>query len=406
MQKQKYSMEHPAFWKISLSLAIASFFVFASLYMVQPLAPAFVRAYNITVSEATLALSVSVLGLIVGLFILGFFSDRKGRIHFIKYSLIASVIPFLLIPLFDSFYLLMLLRFIQGFVLAGLPAAALAYINEEIDPVNAGIATALYIASNALGGMAGRFAAGFLSEQHSLDVVFYSFAGLGAGVILIVFSLLPKSRFFEASRLPFRKDVEGMLYHFKNPLILTFFGMGVILQYAFTSVWTYLPFHLGAEPYALSAKAISYTFLTYGFGVVGAPFAGWLSGYFGSTTVRITGILVLSLGILATLSPPLPMIIIGLCLICLGFFTSHSLTASTVTEVATHHKGSASSIYLISYYLGVSLGSSLAGPVWEFGGWKATVILAAILPLVYLTFVANFEKRIVKEKEKSRKQIH
>lgn len=393
MNQQKYGIKDPAFWRISLSLAFASFFVFASVYVVQPILPLFVREYNISVSEATLTLSVTIIGLISGLLILGFFSDRKGRVTIMKYSLIAGVIPFLLVPILESFYLLVFLRFVQGFALAGLPATALAYINEEIERVNVGTATALYISSNALGGMAGRVLAGYLTDLYSWQTVFYAFAGLGILVIILVFLLLPKSRFFTPSDLPFRKDIEGMLFHFKNPSILLIIGMGIVLQSSFTSIWTYLPFHLEGEPYSLSVKTISYTFFAYGFGVVGAPFAGWLAGYFGLRPVRMIGFIVLSLGIFITLSTSLSMIIIGLCVSCLGFFTAHSLTSSTVAEEATHHKGSAASLYLVAYYVGVTLGSTASGPVWQLGGWNAVVILAGLIPVTYLTIVRLYQWR-------------
>jgi len=192
----------------------------------------------------------------------------------------------------------------------------------------------------------------------------------------------------------------GMLYHFKNPNILLIIGMGVVLQFSFTSIWTYLPFHLENEPYSLSVKAISYTFFAYGFGVVGAPFAGWLAGYFGLRPIRNSGILVLSLGIFLTLSPSLVMIIVGLCVSCLGFFTAHSLTSSTVTEEATHHKGSAASLYLVAYYIGVSLGSSAVGPVWHFAGWNAVVFLAGALPAIYLGLVTFSQKNAAKKVER------
>lgn len=179
MNTQKYHMKDYYFWKISLSLAFASFFVFASIYIVQPLLPLYVREFNVSVSEVTLTLSMTIVGLIIGLIILGFFSDRIGRVAIIKYSLIGSVFPFLLIPMLDSFYLFVLLRFIQGFALAGLPAASLAYLNEEIERSSVGIATALYIASNALGGMAGRVLAGYLTDKYAWETVFYIFAGGG-----------------------------------------------------------------------------------------------------------------------------------------------------------------------------------------------------------------------------------
>ncbi|WP_227994913.1 MFS transporter [Oceanobacillus sp. CFH 90083] len=401
MAMQKYHKTDFYFWKITLCLAAASFFVFASLYVVQPLLPVFVRDFGVSVSEATLTLSINIAGLIIGLIVLGFFSDRIGRVPFIKYSLLASVIPFLLIPMTDSFSFFVFMRFIQGFALAGLPAASLAYINEEVDRSSIGIATALYIASNAFGGMVGRVLAGYLAEGFAWQTIFYIFAGIGAVIVTVVMLFLPKSRFFEPSHLPFRKDIDGMIFHIKSPTMLLIFGMGIVFQLSFTSVWTYLPFYLEGEPFYLSAQAISYTFLAYGFGVIGAPAAGWLASSLGLNAIRIAGIIILSGGIILTMIVSLPWIIVGLCVTCLGFFTAHSLTATFVTEQATHHKGSASSLYLVSYYIGVAFGSTAVGPIWDAAGWNAVVWLAGLLPIGYLLFVTMVQKKAGKSSASS-----
>lgn len=390
--EKKYSMRDLYFWKITISLSLASIFIFASMYAVQPVLPLFVSEFGVTVPESTLTFSINMIGMIIGLITLGFFSDRKGRTLFIKASLIGSVIPFFLIPVVDSFYFIVFLRFIQGFALAGLPAASLAYLNEEIERRNVGLATALYISSNALGGMIGRIVTGYLADQFSWQIAFYVFALVGCMIILLLFLLLPKSQYFEASNLTFRKDIDGMIFHLKNPVILIIFGMGVVLQYAFTSVWTYLPFHLQGDPFYLSLTAISYTFFAYGLGVIGAPIAGWFSEKLGLEKVRIAAILVMVLGIFLMFSLSLAIIIVGLCIVCLGFFVAHSLTATSVTVQAAHHKGSASSLYLVAYYIGVALGSSAAGPLWDVGGWYGVVLLAGILPVVYLVFVLFVQK--------------
>ncbi|WP_188454175.1 MFS transporter [Virgibacillus oceani] len=396
MQHQTYSIRDFYFWKITLSLALASFFIFASMYSVQPLLPVFVRKFNVSVSTSSLAISLTIIGLIVGLIILGFLSDRIGRTIFIKISLVGSVIPFLLIPLTDSFVLLLVLRLVQGFALAGLPAASLAYISEEIDKRSAGVATALYISSNALGGMMGRVLTGYITDHYSWEAAFYFLAGLGVLILAAVFILLPKSRLFQPSNLSFSRDMEAFFFHLKNPAILLVFGLGIVLQMSFTGIWTYLPFHLEGPPFSLSLQAISYTFFAYGLGVIGSPFAGWLAVNIGLRKIRIAGIITLSIGILMTLSQSVIVIIIGLCVSCLGFFTAHSLTAASVSEQATHHKGSASSLYLVAYYIGVAAGSSALGPLWSAAGWTGLVALTGLLPIAYIIFVNVMSSRFRK----------
>lgn len=389
----QYSIKDFYFWKITMCLALASFFVFASMYAVQPLLPVFVDQFGVSVSMSSLSISLTIIGLIIGLIVLGFLSDRSGRTFFIKFALVGSVIPFLLIPMTESFILFLILRLIQGFALAGLPAASLAYISEEIDKRGAGVAVALYISSNALGGMFGRVFTGYITNHYSWETGFYLLALIGVVVLIAVFFMLPRSKHFEASKLTFSRDIEAFLFHLKNPSLLLVFGLGVILQLSFTGVWTYLPFHLEGPPFSLSIKVISYTFFAYGLGVIGSPIAGWLAGKFGLRIVRILGIITLGVGIFLTLSDSFVVLVIGLCIGCLGFFTAHSLSATSVSEQATHHKGSASSLYLVSYYIGVAFGSTAIGPLYSAAGWTGLVLFAGSLPIFYIIFVTIIQKR-------------
>lgn len=384
MQHDGYTLKNIQFWKIVLGLGFASVFIFASMYAMQPLLPLFTTEFDISVSYASMAMSMTTIGLIVGLIVLGFFSDRNGRKVYVYLSLIGSVIPFLIIANTESFLLIVILRFVQGFALAGVPAAALAYISEEVHKNFTNIATALYISCNSLGGMIGRFMTGFIAEQASWQTSLYILSIFGMVLFILLLVMLPKSRNFVPTDTTFAKDIKGIVFHLKNPSLLIVFGLGIVLQFSFTGVWTYLPFHLIDSPYSLSLETISYLYLAYGFGVVGAPLAGWLSGRFGLRNVRLVGVVLLAFGIGLTAFSSLFAIISGLCIVCLGFFTAHSLTAASVSKEATHHKGSAASLYLVSYYIGVAMGSTLLSTLYESFGWGGLIALTAILPIVYV----------------------
>lgn len=393
MEKRTYTVRDREFWKIIASLLLASLFIFANIYAVQPLLPVFVSDFGVSVSTSSLSLSLTIIGLIAGLIILGFFSDRNGRRSYIIWSLLGSALPFFILPFVESFTVFLILRLIQGFALAGVPAAALAYISEEIDRKNIAYATALYISSNALGGMIGRVLTGFLTDAYSWQLTFLVFGVTGIVLFIAVFLLLPPSHHFEASELSFSKDIEGFLFHLKNPALLVVFGLGAILQISFTGVWTYLPFHLEAPPFSMSLQAISYLFFAYGIGVIGSPLAGRAAEAFGLRRVRLVGVFVFTAGVLMTLGTELWMVAVGLCITCLGFFTAHSLTAASVGQQATHHKGSASSLYLVSYYIGVAAGSSLLSPIWTRFGWNVLIILCAAMPAIYVMIVTWYRKR-------------
>lgn len=223
--------------------------------------PIFTQEFDVSVSSSGLSLSLTVLGLIIGIIVIGIISDRRGRTAFIKLSLLGTILPFFLMSIVDSLVLLLFLHFVQGFTFAGISAAALAYIGEEIEENGIGLVTALYISSNALGGMIGRFVIGYLVETHSLEMIFFLWAIIGGIVLFIVNIALPKSRGFIPIHTPVKQDLLEFLFHLKNPVLILLFILGIILQLSFTGVWTYLPFKMQGAPFYLSLQTISFFIL-------------------------------------------------------------------------------------------------------------------------------------------------
>jgi YNFM family putative membrane transporter len=59
---------------------------------------------------------------------------------------------------------LLVLRALLGVALGGMPAVAMAYLGEEIEPASLGLSMGMYIGGSAFGGMAGRVLASVLSD--------------------------------------------------------------------------------------------------------------------------------------------------------------------------------------------------------------------------------------------------
>ena len=388
-----YTPSSRSYWMIVLSLGLASLFIFAAMYSVQPLLPLYTEEFNISISTSSLTMSLPTISLIAGLIVLGFLSDRHGRVLFIKLSTFLTLILLLCIPFMESFTSIAALRFIQGFTLAGVPAASLAYIAEEIDGKHRALVTAFYISCNALGGMIGRVVAAYVSEQQSWEYSFF-YLGLGGFIILLfVVVYLPKSKNFTPSNRTLKRDFQGFYLHLKNPLLLLMFGLGIALQMSFTGMWTYLPFHLIAPPYSMSLDAISALYFAYGLGIIGAPTASYLSNQFSLHQIRNVAIGIFLLGLTLTLSHSVTSIVVGLCITCFGFFTAHSLTATAVSSTAQTQKGLASSLYLVAYYLGVALGSTFLSSIWSSMRWNGLVGFTIIVPLLYTIFLHLYMKK-------------
>src|SRR5699024_9614621 len=169
VENKGYTTKDKAFWHITIALALTSFFIFGTMYAAQPILPLFTKEVYISVTFNIFSITLTTIGLIIGLFVIGLLSDQHGRTMFIILSIITSVLLLFFIPLASSFTWVVLLRLLQGFTMAGVAGAAIAYITEEIDSTYVAFATALYIAANSAGGMAGRFLIGTLAEGKSWE---------------------------------------------------------------------------------------------------------------------------------------------------------------------------------------------------------------------------------------------
>jgi YNFM family putative membrane transporter len=98
----------------------------------------------------------------------------------------------------------------------------------------------------------------------------------------------------------------------------------------------------------------------------------------------VVGIGLLMLGTLLTLIPSLAAIVAGLLLNAFGFFLAHAQAAGWVSRHATRARASVSSLYLVFYYAGASIGGFYLGPFWNWLGWPAVVVAAVLGFLVAL----------------------
>ncbi len=157
----------PAFRNASIALFLSGFATFSLLYCVQPLMPLFAHDFNITPAASSLSLSVSTGFLAFAIFCAAAVSERFGRRTLMFASLLGSALCTIASALVPDWHMLLVIRALQGLLLGGVPAVAMTYLAEEIDPRGLGASMGLYIAGNAFGGMAGRVIAGTLAEYFS-----------------------------------------------------------------------------------------------------------------------------------------------------------------------------------------------------------------------------------------------
>lgn len=277
------------FRRINVALFCAGFVTFVTLYDVQPLLPLFAAEFGVSPAVASLPLSFSTIALAVGMLIAGTVSETLGRRPVMTVALFLTSLLAVATLFSHSFESLLLLRLLQGLVLAGVPSVAMAYLGEEMDAQAVGHAMGLYISGNALGGMTGRIGSALLCEY----VPWHSAIAL-IGVVSLLLSLvflksLPPSTNFH--QRPFRLHYlfTSLLQHLHDPGLLCLYALAFLSMGGFISLYNYIGFRLLAPPYNLCQFQVSLIFLVYLLGSFSSGVVGSLIHRFGRPfMIRLT----------------------------------------------------------------------------------------------------------------------
>ena len=378
--------------RITQGLFVGGFITFVHLYCVQPLLPEFSARFHVAPAAASLTLSLSTVALAASMLVFGSLSEVTGRKSVMVWSLALSSLLMILTALAGSFSVLLAFRLLEGVALAGLPSVAMAYLVDEVDPSALGAGMGLYIAGNGLGGMTGRVLGGVLTDYTSWPetVVILGSAGLVGAAWFAWW--LPRSD----SRHRHGADLGALLKalggHLRDGPLLALCLVAFCLMASFVTLFNYLAYDLMAPPYNLSQSQIGVLFSAYLFGVIGSGLMGRLSDRFGRRWILFGSAAIMATGGLITLATPLWPKLVGLALVTFGFFGAHSISSGWVGRQARSHRGQASSLYLIAYYLGASVGGTIGGFFLVGWGWSGVVGFVVCL-LIYPLALALFPPR-------------
>ncbi len=279
-----------------------------------------------------------------------------------------------------SWHALLILRALEGFVLGGVPAVAMAYLAEEIHPQGLGLSMGLYVGGTAFGGMFGRVGIGALTELTSWRMAVGVMGAIDLLAAIGFLALLPASRnFTRRPSLDPAYHLAAWSAHLRHRGLPFLFLIGCLAMGAFVTVYNYAGFRLTASPYNLSPTQISLIFVVYLFGMVASSVAGALADRLGRGPVLIAGIVIAAIGVGLTLQQGLAGAIGGIAILTIGFFIAHSVASGWVGRMALGAKGHAASLYLLAYYISSSLMGSIGGWFWAAGRWPAIVGFTGIL---------------------------
>jgi len=297
--------------KTMAAVMLAGMCTFLNVYPTQPLLPYFRQLFLASESQVSLTVSATILAVAVTAPFIGVIAERKGRKKVIVPSLLLLTLPTALCATSHSLRALIFWRFMQGIFVPGVIAVMLAYINEEWEGRGVGRAMAAYVSGTVMGGFLGRFLSGLITTHWNWRAAFVSLAALNLVVALVVRAWLPAAtRFVKAEHIT--HALADARRHMRNPRLLANFGAGAAVLFALVGCFTYANFYLAASPFGLNAAQLGSIFFVYLVGVVVTPMSGKFLDRYGFRRMAILYCTMMTVGLLLTLAPSLPLVIAGL----------------------------------------------------------------------------------------------
>lgn len=377
------------FWLLGLS----SFLFSSSFNMLIPELPAYLSSMG----------GAEYKGAIIGLFTLtaglsrpfsGRLTDRVGRVPVMAFGSLVCFVCGFLYPIFTTVMPFLLLRLVHGFSTGFKPTGTAAYV-ADIVPINRrGEAMGIHGMCMSVGSAFGPAIGSMISEEFSLNALFYTSSFLAFLSIAILLNM--KETLQEKQKLSLksfqitRRDIfEPDVF---SPALITFlcyFGFGAV-----ATVTPDFSNYLG-----LQNRGLYFMMFTIS-SIMVRLFAGKISDRHGRMPVTIVGCVVLILAMILTgFAESVVMFLTGAAFfgIAMGIL-SPVLSAWTVDLSGDHNRGRAIATMFISLEAGIGLGAFLSAELFENQRENLPLVFFsmaafALAALSYTVVIYQFKKR-------------
>jgi MFS family permease len=174
------------------ALACAGITVSLMQTLIIPLVPQLPALLHATPSDATWAITATLLAGAIATPMIGRLGDMYGKRRMLLLSLSMLVIGSIIGALSDSLTPMIVARTLQG-LSAGVIPLGISIMRDELPSDRLGTSIALMSASLGIGSALGLPAAALIAEYTNWHVLFWTAAAAGAVVLVVVVSLVPES---------------------------------------------------------------------------------------------------------------------------------------------------------------------------------------------------------------------
>lgn len=359
-------------------MAILSGLVVANNYYNQPLLGLIAEEFGVKESSVSKIAVLTQIGYAFGLLFIVPLGDKLWRKKLILVDLGLVVLALLYMAFAQHLWGLFIASFCIG-VTSVIPQLFVPMAAELSSPEKKSVHIGMVMSGLLIGILLSRFFSGIVGELWGWRTMFEIAAGLMLIAWLLVYRYLPELQpNFKGSYASLMRSVWQLAR--TQPVLQLASFRGAMGFGAMSAVFTTLVFHLEGEPFNAGSSVVG------GFGLIGA--VGALTAAFvGKLGQRFTRyqliyymlcILLLSWGFIYFGGYTYWGLIVGIILIDLGLQGSHIMNQADFFAIPTQATNRLNTVYMVSYFIGGSLGTYLGAIGWQYAGWTGVCVVGII----------------------------
>lgn len=365
-------------------MAIGAGLVVANNYYNQPLLGMISREFGETEAATSKVAMFTQIGYAMGLLLIIPLGDMFRRKRIILIDFVFILASLLVFAFSQSLTVMITASFFIGLT-SVVPQIFVPIAAQLSAPDEKGKNVGIVMSGLLIGILASRVFSGLVGEYLGWREVFMIAAGFMVLLGILIAWLLPNMKpTFDGT---YGQLMGSILRYVKDmPRIRLASLRGALGFGAFSIFWTTLTFRLEQAPF-FQGSGVAGSLGLFGIaGALAASYTGYISGKVNKNILIAIAcsIMILSWGVFGFLDNTYMGLIIGILLLDLGLQAMHVTNQTIVLSSHPEAANRLNTIYMVSYFVGGSLGTLIGGQAWQMYGWNGVVAVGTTFVILCL----------------------
>jgi predicted MFS family arabinose efflux permease len=356
--------------------------IVGNIYYAQPLSRLIAPDLGLSLTSASIIVSVTQIGFGLGVFFVVPLGDMLESRRLILCAMVMATVGLIAAATAHNAWVFMAASVVIG--LASVCVQMIVPLAAHLSPeASRGRTVGNIMGGLTLGILLSRPLASMVADQFGWRAMFVLAACLMMGIVALAYVHLPSRAPVAAMR--YRALIGSLLSLLRTSPVLRrrAFYQGCLF-YAFATYWSAVPIELSST-HGFSQTQIGFFTLMAAAGVGAGPLAGRLAdaGYTRAGT-RLAFCIAVAAILLGLLPWGRTMIGLAVTALFLDFAMQFNMVLGqrAIYALAPEQRSRLNALYMTSLFIGAACGSAMASNLYAFGGWPAIAVAASIPPIL------------------------